>query len=52
VTHRRHLHAADRRVVSMDDGVLDLDAVDENHLAGPDSLRQDTPAEAARAEKH
>ena len=34
VTRRRHLHTADRRVVSLDDDVLDLDAVDENHLAG------------------
>ena len=38
VTRRRHLHTADRRVVSLDDDVLDLDAVDENHLAGEAAL--------------
>ena len=38
VTRRRHLHTAERRVVSLDDDVLDLDAVDENHLAGEAAL--------------
>ena len=38
VTRRRHLHTADRRVVSLDDDVLDLDAVDETHLAGEAAL--------------
>ena len=38
VTRRRYLHTAARRVVSLDDDVLDLDAVDENHLAGEAAL--------------
>ena len=38
VTRRRHLHTVNRRVVSLDDDVLDLDAVDENHLAGEAAL--------------
>ncbi len=38
VTRRRHLHTAGRRVVSLDDDVLDLDAVDETHLAGEAAL--------------
>src|SRR5206468_6226074 len=35
---RRHLHTAGRRVVSLDDDVLDLDAVDETHLIGEAAL--------------
>jgi DNA helicase IV len=38
VTCRRHLHTAGRQVVSLDDDVLDLDAVDETHLAGEAAL--------------
>jgi len=38
VTRRRHLHTAGRRVVSLDDDVLDLDAVDETHLTGEAAL--------------
>jgi DNA helicase IV len=38
VTRRRHLRAAGRRVVALDDDVLDLDAVDETHLTGEASL--------------
>jgi DNA helicase IV len=38
VARRRHLHTAGRRVVSLDDDVLDLDAVDENRLAGEAAL--------------
>jgi hypothetical protein len=38
VTRRRHLHTAGRRVVSLDDDVLDLDAVDEDRLAGEAAL--------------
>jgi DNA helicase IV len=38
VTRRRHLHTAGRRVVSLDDDVLDLDAVDEARLAGEAAL--------------
>ena len=38
VTRRRHLHTASRRVVSLDDDVLDLDAVDEAHLTGEAAL--------------
>jgi DNA helicase IV len=38
VTRRRHLHTSGRRVVSLDDDVLDLDAVDETHLAGEAAL--------------
>jgi DNA helicase IV len=38
VTRRRHLHTAGRRVVSVDDDVLDLDAVDENRLTGEAAL--------------
>jgi DNA helicase IV len=38
VTRRRTLHTAGRRVVSLDDDVLDLDAVDETHLAGEAAL--------------
>jgi hypothetical protein len=38
VTRRRHLHTAGRRVVSLDDDVLDLDAVDESRLAGEAAL--------------
>lgn len=38
VTRRRHLHTAGRRVVSLDDDVLDLDGVDETHLTGEAAL--------------
>lgn len=38
VTRRRHLHTAGRRVVSLDDDVLDLDAVDQTHLTGEAAL--------------
>jgi hypothetical protein len=38
VTRRRHLHTAGRRVVSLDDDVLDLDAVDETRLTGEAAL--------------
>src|SRR6185437_17066955 len=38
VTRRRHLHTVGRRVVSLDDDVLDLDAVDETHLTGEAAL--------------
>ena len=38
VTRRRHLHTVSRRVVSLDDDVLDLDAVDEAHLTGEAAL--------------
>jgi DNA helicase IV len=38
VTRRRHLHTAGRRVVSVDDDVLDLDAVDETLLTGEAAL--------------
>ena len=38
VTRRRHLRTAGRRVVGLDDDVLDLDAVDETHLAGEAAL--------------
>jgi DNA helicase IV len=38
VTRRRHLHTAGRRVVNVDDDVLDLDAVDETHLTGEAAL--------------
>jgi DNA helicase IV len=38
VTRRRHLHTAGRRVVGLDDDVLDLDAVDETSLAGEAAL--------------
>ncbi len=38
VTRRRHVHTEMRRVVSLDDDVLDLDAVDERHLAGEAAL--------------
>ena len=38
VTRRRHLHTANRRVVSLDDDVLDLDAVDETRLTGEAAL--------------
>jgi len=38
VTRRRHLHTLKRRVVSLDDDVLDLDAVDEAHLTGEAAL--------------
>jgi hypothetical protein len=38
VTLRRHLHTAGRRVVSLDDDVLDLDAVDEARLTGEAAL--------------
>jgi DNA helicase IV len=43
VTRRRHLHTAGRRVVSLDDDVLDLTlfdqgGVDETHLAGEAAL--------------
>jgi DNA helicase IV len=34
VTRRRHLRTVNRRVVSLDDDVLDLDAVDETRLTG------------------
>jgi DNA helicase IV len=38
VTRRRHLHTAGRRVVRLDDDVLDLDAVDETRLTGEAAL--------------
>jgi len=38
VIRRRHLHTVGRRVVSLDDDVLDLDAVDESHLTGEAAL--------------
>jgi DNA helicase IV len=38
VTRRRHLYTARRRVVSLDDDVLDLDAVDESRLTGEAAL--------------
>jgi len=38
VTRRRHLHTVGRRVVSLDDDVLDLDAVDETRLTGEAAL--------------
>ena len=38
VTRRRHLHTAGRRVVSLDDDMLDLDAVDEARLTGEAAL--------------
>ena len=38
VTRRRHLHLDGRRVVGVDDDVLDLDAVDEDRLAGEAAL--------------
>ena len=38
VTRRRHLRTVGRRVVSLDDDVLDLDAVDETRLTGEAAL--------------
>jgi len=38
VTRRRHLHTAGRRVMSLDDDVLDLDAVDATRLTGEAAL--------------
>jgi DNA helicase IV len=38
VTRRRHLRTADRRVIGLDDDVLDLDAVDETRLTGEAAL--------------
>jgi DNA helicase IV len=38
VARRRYLHTAGRRVVSLDDDVLDLDAVDETRLTGEAAL--------------
>ena len=38
VTRRRHLRTAGRKVVGLDDDVLDLDAVDETHLTGEAAL--------------
>jgi DNA helicase IV len=38
VTRRRHLHTLNRRVVGLDDDVLDLDAVDETRLTGEAAL--------------
>ena len=38
VTRRRHLHTVGRRVVSLDDDVLDLDAVDQSRLTGEAAL--------------
>ena len=38
VTRRRHLRTVSRRVVGLDDDVLDLDAVDETRLAGEAAL--------------
>jgi DNA helicase IV len=38
VTRRRHLHTIGRQVVSLDDDVLDLDAVDETQLTGEAAL--------------
>ncbi|HTU76532.1 MAG TPA: ATP-binding domain-containing protein [Trebonia sp.] len=38
VTRRRHLHLDGRRVVGVDDDVLDLDAVDQDGLAGEAAL--------------
>ncbi len=38
VTRRRHLRTVGRRVVALDDDVLDLDAVEETHLTGEAAL--------------
>jgi UvrD-like helicase C-terminal domain len=38
VTRRRHLRTTGRKVVGLDDDVLDLDAVDETRLAGEAAL--------------
>jgi DNA helicase IV len=38
VTRRRHLRTAGRKVVGLDDDVLDLDAVDETRLTGEAAL--------------
>jgi DNA helicase IV len=38
VTRRRHLHTVDRRVVRVDDDVLDLGAVDQAQLTGEGAL--------------
>jgi DNA helicase IV len=38
VTCRRHLRTADRRVIGLDDDVLDLDAVDQTRLTGEAAL--------------
>lgn len=38
VTRRRHLHTAGRRVVGLNDDVLDLDAVDQAQLTGEAAL--------------
>ena len=38
VVRRRHLHTAGRRVVRIDDDVLDLDAVDQTQLTGEAAL--------------
>ncbi|HYU85246.1 MAG TPA: DNA/RNA helicase domain-containing protein, partial [Kribbellaceae bacterium] len=38
VTRRRHLHTVGRKVVGLDDDVLDLDAVDETRLTGEAAL--------------
>src|SRR5215472_9495360 len=38
VTRRRHLHTAGRRLVSLDDDVLDLEAVDATRLTGEAAL--------------
>ncbi len=38
ITRRRHLRTAHRRVIGLDDDVLDLDAVDESRLIGEASL--------------
>jgi hypothetical protein len=38
VIRRRYLHTVGRRVVSLDDDVLDLDAVDETDLTGEAAL--------------
>jgi hypothetical protein len=38
VTRRRHLQTLNRRVVGLDDDVLDLDAVDETRLSGEAAL--------------
>src|SRR5215475_10357634 len=38
VTRRRHLHTAGRRVVSLDDDVLDLESVDATRLTGEAAL--------------
>ena len=38
LTTRRHLHTMGRRVIGLDDDVLDLDAIDESRLVGEAAL--------------